>query len=91
MWGLFFWSIISHDGMSLRHSLGIVSSPLRPQTQSLVSESVCVYRQCTGSSQVLGVYVSLVMLRQVVAPHEAFLTLAALEALVSCGGDKVTG
>lgn len=28
------------------------------------------------------------MLRQVVAPHEAFLTLAALEALVSCGGGK---
>lgn len=28
------------------------------------------------------------MLRQVVAPHEAFLTLAALEALVSCEGKK---
>lgn len=42
----------------------------------------------SGGSQVLGVYVSLVMLRQVVAPHEAFLTLAALEALVSCEGKK---
>lgn len=38
----------------------------------------------TVCSQVLGVYVSLVMLRQVVAPHEALLTLAALEAFVSC-------
>lgn len=36
-------------------------------------------------SQVLGVDVSLVMLRQVVAPHEALLALAALEALVSWG------
>lgn len=43
-----------------------------------------MYTQYAGSSQVLGVYVSLVMFRQVVAPHEAFLTLAALEALVSC-------
>lgn len=28
------------------------------------------------------------MLCQVVAPHEAFLTLAALKALVSCGREK---
>lgn len=34
--------------------------------------------------QVLGVDVSLIMLRQVIAPHEAFLTLAALEAFVTC-------
>lgn len=42
----------------------------------------------SACSQVLGVYVSLVMLRQVVAPHEAFLTLAAFEALVSCRGKR---
>lgn len=36
------------------------------------------------SSQVLGVYVCFVMLREMVAPHEPFLTLVALEALVSC-------
>lgn len=35
-------------------------------------------------SQVFGVYVSLVMLRQMVAPHEALLTLAALEPFVAC-------
>lgn len=35
-------------------------------------------------SQVFSVYVSLVMLRQMVAPHEALLTLVALEAFVSC-------
>lgn len=43
-----------------------------------------MYTQYTARSQVLGVYVSLVMFRQVVTPHEAFLTLVALEALVTC-------
>lgn len=43
-----------------------------------------------GHSQVLGVYVCLVVLRQVVAPHESLLTLVALKALVSCqeGGSR---
>ena len=36
-----------------------------------------------SSSQVFGVHVSLVMLGQVVAPHEALLTLTALEPFVS--------
>lgn len=42
-----------------------------------------VYILCTQCSQVLGVNVCFVMLGQVVAPHEPFLTLVALEALVS--------
>lgn len=44
-----------------------------------------------GHSQVLGVYVCLVVLRQVVAPHETLLTLVALEAFVSCqeGGGRI--
>lgn len=63
--------------------------PLLPLTQSLVYESLSALSiQYTVCSQVLGVYVSLVMLRQMIAPHEAFLTLAALEALVSCEGNK---
>lgn len=44
-----------------------------------------------GHSQVLGVYVCLVVLRQVVAPHETLLTLVALKAFVSCqegGADR---
>lgn len=44
----------------------------------------CLYPTHTGRSQILGVYVSLVVLRQMVTPHEAFLTLTALKALVSC-------
>lgn len=48
----------------------------------MASQSAWV--QHAGGSQVLGVYVGLVVLRQVVAPHEAFLTLAALKALVPC-------
>lgn len=59
----------------------------------LTQSAVCV--QHTGGSQVLGVYVGLVVLRQMVAPHEAFLTLAALKALVSCeekhGEEKSVG
>lgn len=59
----------------------------------LAQSAVCV--QHTGGSQVLGVYVGLVVLRQMVAPHEAFLTLAALKALVSCeekhGEEKSVG
>lgn len=61
----------------------------QPPAPSLLSRALHFERvYLSGGSQVLGVYVSLVMLRQVVAPHEAFLTLAALEALVSCEGKK---
>lgn len=73
---------ISHNWMSHRHSPRII-----PSSPPSSLYCVCVYTQYTGSSQVLGVYVSLVMFCQVVAPHEAFLTLAALEALVSCEGN----
>lgn len=48
----------------------------------------CWSQHCRLCSQVLGVYVSFVMLRQVVTPHEAFLTLVALKAFVSCGRNK---
>lgn len=48
----------------------------------LIQSAVCTRH--TGRSQILGVYVSLIVLRQMVAPHKAFLTLAALKALVSC-------
>lgn len=36
--------------------------------------------------QVLGDQVGFIVLRQVVAPHEAFLALRALKSLVTCGG-----
>lgn len=47
-------------------------------------------RGSSRSLQVLGDQVGFIVLRQMVAPHEAFLALCALESLVTCGGTAAT-
>lgn len=88
--GTFFFRVFPVLGRSKKDPTLVSSSlpPLSPITVFSLRGFVWAYTQYTLSSQVLGVYVSLVMFRQVVTPHEAFLTLVALKTLVSCQANK---
>lgn len=66
------------------------SSASAAASQARQPRGVCPCRAAgrLPALQVLGDQVGFVVLREVVAPHEAFLALGALEALVTCGEEQ---